>query len=215
MKEADMLKNLPIGIQTFETIITDNYLYVDKTKYVYELVHGGKQYFFRRPRRFGKSLLVSTLKSYWQGKKELFKGLKIEELEKDNPDAWKEYPVFHFDFDKANFKEHGALEKVIDAHLKGWENTYDCNGDGDLLSLRFQSLIKKANEITGLRCVILVDEYDKPLLSVMDDKELEEHNKAVFKGFFSTLKSYDAYIKFAFLTGVTKFSKVSVDGVPG
>ncbi len=205
-----MLKNLPIGIQTFERIREDNYLYVDKTKYIYELVHGGTQYFLSRPRRFGKSLLTSTLKAYWLGKKDLFQGLAVEDLEKDNPDAWKEYPVFHFDFDKDNFKIYDTLEKVLERHLEKWENEYECAKSNDTLSGRFQNLIEKAEEKTGLRCVILVDEYDKPLLSVMDDKELEAHNKEVFKGFFTTLKSSDANIKFVFITGVTKFSKVSI-----
>ncbi len=205
-----MLKNLPIGIQTFERIRTDNYFYVDKTSYVYDLVHSGTQYFLSRPRRFGKSLLVSTLESYWSGKKELFQGLAIDGLEKDNADAWKEYPVFHFDFDKDNFRLHGALEKVLERHLEKWEKDYGCTKSNDTLSGRFQNLIEIAHEKSGLRCVVLVDEYDKPLLSVMDDKELEEHNKEVFKGFYTTLKSYEKYIQFAFITGVTKFSKVSI-----
>ena len=174
------------------------------------MAHNGKQYFLSRPRRFGKSLLTSTLKSYWLGKKELFEGLAIKDLEKDSPDAWKEYPVFHFDFDKDNFKVPGTLENVLDTHLEEWEKTYTCEKGSKSLALRFQALIKKAHEKTGLRCVILVDEYDKPLLSVMDDKDLEEHNKEIFKGFFTALKSSDAYIKFVFITGVTKFSKGSI-----
>ena len=204
-----MVRKLPIGIQDFENIRNDGYLYVDKTEFVYELVHGGKPYFLSRPRRFGKSLFLSTLKAYFEGKKELFEGLRIAELEKENNDAWQKYPVFYIDFNKKNFKEDSALEEVLDEHIRSWEALY-----GDLmadrpLEERFRYVIEKAVETTGKRAVVLVDEYDKPLLEGAD-KAMVEHNKAVFKGFFSTLKSYDHYLKFVFITGVTKFSKVSI-----
>ena len=200
---------LPIGIQDFEKLIENHHIYVDKTEYIYQLVHTNVPYFLSRPRRFGKSLLLSAMKAYWEGKKELFKGLKIEELERDNPDAWQEYPVFYLDFNKNNFKADNALEDVLDAHLAEWEAIYGDEYKDKALPIRFQQVIKKAVESTGKSAVVLVDEYDKPLLEGAD-AEMIEHNKAVFKGFFSTLKSYDKYLKFVFVTGVTKFSKVSI-----
>ena len=205
---ADMRK-LPIGIQDFEKIRKEKFVYVDKTDYIYHLVQSGKPYFLSRPRRFGKSLLLSTFRAYFEGKKELFEGLKIEELERDNTDAWQEYPVFYIDFNKNDFKSNNALEVVLDAHLKEWESNYGDEESDSALPIRFQYLIKKAAETTGKNAVVLVDEYDKPLLEGAD-VEMIEHNKAVFKGFFSTLKSYDRYLKFVFITGVTKFSKVSI-----
>ena len=204
---------LPIGIQSFEDIRQSGYLYVDKTKYIYELVHGGKPYFLSRPRRFGKSLFLSSLRAYWEGKKELFHGLDIERLENESADVnepWEAHPVFYFDFNKASFTQDMALESVLDEHLLAWEQIYGVENANEPLGARFRQLILKANEQTGKKAVVLVDEYDKPLLEVMSDDALEEHNKAVFKGFFSTLKSYDEYLKFVFLTGVTKFSKVSI-----
>lgn len=206
---ADIDRKLPIGIQDFESIRKDGYLYVDKTEYIYELVHGGKPFFLSRPRRFGKSLFLSTLKAYFEGKKELFEGLRIRELESETEDAWQKYPVFYIDFNKNNFKADNALEEVLDAHLREWESIYGDEENDKALPVRFQYLIKKAAETTGKNAVVLVDEYDKPLLEGAD-KDMVEHNKAVFKGFFSTLKSYDGYLKFVFITGVTKFSKVSI-----
>lgn len=202
---------LPIGIQSFEKIRDNQNLYVDKTEYIYRLVHSNAPYFLSRPRRFGKSLLLSTLKAYWEGKRELFDGLKITELEKDNPDAWNPYPVFYFDFNRDNFSQAEALERILDAHLDQWEKQYEVYASKDQsLSVRFQKLLKTAYEQSGRLCVVLVDEYDKPLIETAGNAELIEHNKAVFKGFFSTLKSEDAHIKFIFITGVTKFSKVSI-----
>ena len=204
---GDFDRKLPIGIQDFESIRQEKYLYIDKTEYIYNLVNEGKPYFLSRPRRFGKSLFLSTLRAYFEGKKELFEGLRIAELEKD--DAWQEYPVFYIDFNKNNFKADSALEQVLDAHLREWESIYGNEEEKAPLAIRFQYLIKKAAETTGKNVVVLVDEYDKPLLEGADN-EMIEHNKAVFKGFFSTLKSYDRYLQFVFITGVTKFSKVSI-----
>ena len=206
----DFSRKLPIGIQDFEKLRKEGCLYVDKTEYVYNLVHTGMPYFLSRPRRFGKSLFLSTLRAYWEGRKDLFEGLKIEELEKDNKDAWKKYPVFYFDFNKKNFQRSTALEEVLDEHLRSWESLYGDEFSTRPLEERFRQLLVKAKEQTGLESVVLVDEYDKPLLEAISSTEIEEHNKAVFKGFFSTLKSYDHYLKFVFLTGVTKFSKVSI-----
>lgn len=206
---SDSIRKLPIGIQSFEKLRGEGFVYVDKTEYIYKLVQGGAPYFLSRPRRFGKSLLLSTMKAYFEGKRELFTGLKIEELTKDDPHAWEPCPVFYFDFNKANFRRETALEEVLDDHLSSWEEHYGEEGRKLPLEARFQHLIKRAKEQTERNVVVLVDEYDKPLLEVMND-DIEEHNKDVFKGFFSTLKSYDEYLKFVFLTGVTKFSKVSI-----
>ncbi len=204
-----MRRKLPIGVQSFSILRQENFLYVDKTRYIYELAQNGRQYFLSRPRRFGKSLFLSVLSAYWEGKKELFEGLDIETLEAGRKDAWQVYPVFCFDFNGENYHCDTALEDVLDKMLRGWEHTYNCTPQGTL-SARFQTLLKLANEKTGRRCVVLVDEYDKPLLEALENNELEKHNKAVFKGFFGTLKSYDEYLQFVFITGVTKFSKVSI-----
>ena len=205
-----MKRKLPIGIQSFEKIRDDGFLYVDKTEYVYQLVHNNVPYFLSRPRRFGKSLLLSTMKAYWEGKRELFEGLKIAELESDHPEAWKSYPVFYFDFNGVNYQEKGTLEESLNTQLKRWESNYGCKGENSTLSERFQNLLLSARMQTGLRCVVLVDEYDKPLLDVIENQALQEHNKEALKGFFSTLKSFDEYIQFIFITGVSKFHKVSI-----
>ena len=204
------MRKLPIGVQDFQSLRDDGFVYVDKTEYIYRLTQGSRQYFLSRPRRFGKSLLLSTMRAYWEGRKELFSGLAIERLAEGDEEAWQPYPVFYFDFNKDSYQKNGILEDVLEDHIKEWEKVYGCEDPDALLSERFRSIIRRAVDKTNRRVVILVDEYDKPLLEVMKDPELEEHNKAVFKGFFSTLKSYDKYIRFVFITGVTKFSKVSI-----
>ena len=205
-----MERKLPIGIQGFEKLRTDHFLYVDKTEYVYHLVHNNVPYFLSRPRRFGKSLLLSTMKAYWEGKKELFHGLRIASLEEGNPAAWQAYPVFYFDFNGVNYQARLALEGILDEQLRRWEKEYGIAYSSGSLGERFRNLILTAKEQTGLRAVILVDEYDKPLLDVIDNEELQQHNREVCKGFFSTLKSFDEHIQFIFITGVTKFHKVSI-----
>ena len=206
---AEEFRRLPIGVQSFEIMRQENFLYVDKTSYVCRLAHSGRQYFLSRPRRFGKSLFLSTLKAYWEGKQELFEGLEIAELEKNKEVAFEPYPVFYFDFNGQNYQVDTALEDILAEHLRRWEKIY--GGDGSLpLSERFRNLMAAAKEKTGKGCVVLIDEYDKPLLEVLENDKLEEHNKSVFKGFFGTLKSYDEYLQFVFITGVTKFSKVSI-----
>ena len=204
-----MEKKLPVGIQSFEKIISDNFLYVDKTDYIYELAHNNVPYFLSRPRRFGKSLLLSTLKAYFEGKEELFENLKIKELENANPDAWKEYPVFYFDFNGDNFLKT-SIEAVLDGMLCDWEEKYGNQYRERTLGDRFQKLLELAMKKTGRRCVVLVDEYEKPLLDTIGNPKLQNHIKEVFKGFFSRLKKADAYIHFIFITGVSKFHKVSI-----
>ena len=208
MQNAERL--LPTGIQSFEKLREQNCVYVDKTEYIYRLVHEVTPFFLSRPRRFGKSLLLSTLRAYWEGKKELFTGLAIEHLEADHANAWQPYPVFYFDFNGQDYSGETALEEKLAAHLKPWEQQFGCNADEPSLAIRFRNLLQQAHSATGRRCVVLVDEYDKPLLDLIDVPERQEHNKAVFKGFFSNLKSCDEHIRFVFITGVTKFHKVSI-----
>ena len=199
----------PIGIQSFDQIIEDGYVYVDKTDMLYSLVKSGKIYFLSRPRRFGKSLLVSTLKNYFLGRKELFKGLKIDALEKD----WKVYPVFHIDFNGGEYTIKGALRSAILSYITDWEKLYEIEkGEEELnLGFRFKRILEAAYKKNGLRAVVLIDEYDKPILDVLDyDKDLEEEHRNILKGFYSTFKGADEYLQFVFLTGVTKFSQVSV-----
>lgn len=204
-----MTRKLPIGIQSFEKLRTDGFLYVDKTEYIYQLVHNNVPYFLSRPRRFGKSLLLSAMKAYWEGKKELFADLAIEKLEEDNPDAWEPYPVFHFDFNGDNYLET-PIETVLDSMLCDWETIYGNQYNHRTLGDRFQKLLELAAEKTGKRCVVLIDEYDKPLLDTIDQSDIQNHIKEVFKGFFSRLKKADASIQFIFITGVSKFHKVSI-----
>ncbi len=217
MKEMNVMnaannqnRNLPAGIQDFEKLRELQYVYVDKTEYVYKLVKSSIPFFLSRPRRFGKSLLLSTLKAYWEGKKELFRGLAIEQLEKDNPDAWVPYPVFYFDLNGKDYTKENAMEDVLSEHLIQWEKQYHCESVELSLEGRFANLLINAHKQTGRRCVVLVDEYDKPLLDLIDNPELQERNKSLFKGFFGNLKSCDAHIRFVFITGVTKFHKISI-----
>ena len=207
---AGDVRKLGIGIQDFKKLREGGYVYVDKTEYLYRLVSLSTPFFLSRPRRFGKSLFLSMLRYYWEGEKGLFEGLVIEKLLADDAHAWEPYPVFYFDFNKNNYSVDMALEVVLDDHLSNWEQKYGINEKKEAFSVRFGNVLKTAYEQTGKRCVILVDEYDKPLLEVMTDEDKTEHNRQVFKGFFSVLKSYDSYIQFVFITGVTKFSKVSI-----
>ena len=211
---ATPVRKLPIGIQDFEKLITNGFLYVDKTDYIYNLIQQETPIFLSRPRRFGKSLLTSTMKAYWEGKKELFTNFKIAELEQSSNDpltTWTPHPVFYFDFNGVNYQEgNSALTNKLENNLKDWEAVYGDAFHDRQLGERFHKLLQLACEKTGQKAVVLVDEYDKPLLDVMDKPELEQHNKAVFKGFFSVLKEADKYIKFVFITGVTKFEKVSI-----
>lgn len=196
----------PIGIQDFEKLRTNGYSYVDKSRFVYKLATEGEYYFLSRPRRFGKSLFLSTLEAYFQGKKELFKGLAIYDLETD----WKKYPIFHIDLNTANFREKDSLYMVLNDYLTTWESKYGTRESEATLALRFKGVIARAAEKEGCGVVILIDEYDKPILQTLRDPELQAEHRAQLKAFYSVLKTQDRYIKFAFLTGVTKFGKVSV-----
>ena len=203
-----------IGIQSFAQIREDDYVYVDKTALIYNLVTTGKIYFLSRPRRFGKSLLVSTLKNYFLGKKELFKGLAIDGLETE----WMEYPVFHIDFNGSNFTVPGTLEEILEGTIKGWEREYGKSQDYTDIGKRFAYVLRQAHEQSGKRCVVLIDEYDKPILDMLDtgikderqEQLLEDRNREVLKGFYSVFKAADDDLQFVLLTGVTKFSQVSV-----
>ena len=198
----------PIGIQTFEKIIKGGFVYVDKTDLIYSLVTQGQIYFLSRPRRFGKSLLLSTLRAYFEGKKELFAGLKIDALEHD----WHVHRVFHFDFNGVDFTVPGALHMKIEGYLHDWEKEFGiCSGVDTSLGSRFSRILQAAAEQTGRGAVVLVDEYDKPLLDVLEkEPELLEQNRELLKAFYSVFKLADASLRFVFLTGVTKFSQVSV-----
>ena len=207
----------PIGMQSFDQIREEGFVYVDKTALVYDLVTQGKIYFLSRPRRFGKSLLLSTLENYFLGRKDLFRGLAIESLEKE----WAEYPVFHLDFNAINFTQPYALDETLKGFIDDAEKKYGIKSSLTQFGLRFNQILEAAHEKTGRRAVVLIDEYDKPLLDVMntgipspvvegDVKTLEDYNRNILKGFYSVFKLADKHLKFVMLTGVTKFSQVSV-----
>lgn len=198
----------PIGIQTFSQIIENGFVYVDKTDLVYSLATEGKVYFLSRPRRFGKSLLLSTLRAYFEGKRDLFKGLKIDSLEKE----WHQHTVFHIDFNGIDCTMPDSLQSKLEGYLTIWEAEYDITSVPDFNpASRFEQIIKAAYERSGRGVVVLIDEYDKPLLDVLEkDPELLDKNREILKAFYSVFKQTDAYLRFVFLTGVTKFSQVSV-----
>ena len=196
----------PIGIQNFESLIQDGYVYVDKTALIYQLADTGRYYFLSRPRRFGKSLLISTMVAYFSGKRELFKGLAIEKLEQ----KWTKYPILHLDLNTAKYDTKESLDNVLNDALSAWEKCYGTSPTEVTPELRFKGIVQRACEKTGERVVILVDEYDKPMLQAINDEALTNEYQKTLKAFYSVLKTQDGYIKFAFLTGVTKFGKVSV-----
>ena len=208
----------PIGIQDFKRIVKDGFLYVDKTRLIYDLAHNGSIYFLSRPRRFGKSLLMSTLEYYFKGEKELFKGLAIDKLETE----WETFPVFHIDFNGTNYEGATVLDDKLTDYVSNWERQYGFTpnlklGPGD----RFAQLMAHVHVTTGKRCVVLIDEYDKPMLDVMASEMkvpdtygnmtgIEDVNRNALKAFYSCFKAADAHLRFVLLTGVTKFSQVSV-----
>ena len=196
----------PIGIQTFEKIRKGGFLYVDKTKYVYDVCHPGQFVFLSRPRRFGKSLLTSTFDAYFSGKKELFKGLAIDSLEKE----WNHYPVLHFDL--SDIKKGTAEECELNLHsqLEDFERTYGCEKASDDLTIRFRELVKNISRKTESQVVVLIDEYDAPLLTVLHDSERLEPMRTLLQSFYSPLKKLDQYLRFVFITGISKFSQLSI-----
>ena len=199
-------RNLPIGIQTFEDIRRNNYVYVDKTDFVGKLAYNGKPYFLSRPRRFGKSLFLSTLRSYFEGRRDLFEGLAISKTETE----WKQYPVLYFDFTGKNYASADDLRANLDDILSGYEAIYGKNTESSDVEIRFRNLIKAAHGKTGSQVVVLVDEYDKPLLQNVTNESIEDEIRALLKGFYGNLKGEDAHIRFVFITGVTRFDKVSI-----
>ncbi|MGM9790439.1 MAG: AAA family ATPase, partial [Candidatus Cryptobacteroides sp.] len=186
----------PIGIQNFEDLRRNGYVYVDKTHHIHRLASMGKYYFLSRPRRFGKSLLISTMEAYFQGKKELFKGLAMEELEKD----WKEYPVLHLDLNTGKYMAPGDLDVVLDQHLNNWEARYGVTRKYDDCSARMNDIIDAAYGKTGRQVVILIDEYDKPIVNNLGNEELTDYYRKTLQGFYSVLKAKDGKIRFGFLT---------------
>lgn len=199
-------KNYPIGIQNFESLRKDDFFYIDKTALIYQMVKTGRYYFLSRPRRFGKSLLISTLEAYFRGKKELFAGLAMEKLEKD----WTQYPVLHLDLNARNYEDRNSLLEELNKHLEIWEKAYNSPYGDRKPEERFYQIIRLAHEQTQQRVVILVDEYDKPMLQAIGNEELQKQFREILKPFYGVMKTLDGSIKFALLTGVTKFGKISV-----
>ncbi|MDR1787263.1 MAG: AAA family ATPase [Treponema sp.] len=202
----DFSRKLPIGIQDFEKLRTNGFLYVDKTEYLYRLVNEGTVYFLGRPRRFGKSLLLSTLKAYFEGKRDLFTGLAIEKLERN----WTPRPVIHIDFNFGTFTDFAGFLAGLDDMLRQIEEKWGGNAGDVTPAGRFFSVIRRAVEQCGQKAVLLIDEYDKPLLAHIESGQVQEDIRAALKSFYGVLKSADPYLQFVLLTGVTKFSQVSV-----
>ncbi|MDE6273199.1 MAG: AAA family ATPase, partial [Muribaculaceae bacterium] len=205
IRERNEIK-YPVGVQSFEKLRTEGFLYVDKTKYIYQLIRTGGYYFLSRPRRFGKSLLLSTIEAYYQGRRDLFKGLEIESLTND----WGPHPVLHLDLNNRQYIDNYSLEAQLNARLEEWEEKYGEEKKDRKAEERFAYVIRSAYEKTGKKVVILVDEYDKPLISTLDKPELAECYRSQLKAFYSNLKTMDSYIEMAVLTGVARFSKVSI-----
>ena len=196
----------PIGIQSFEKIRQGGYVYVDKTDLIYKIAKTGQYYFLSRPRRFGKSLLLSTMEAYFRGRKELFDGLAIASLEKD----WTEYPVLHFDLGGASYTDMDSLNDKLGRQLNDLESEYGVVRKYKTLPVRFETIIEAAYRKTGRQVVILVDEYDKPVIDNLGRPELQDKMRETLRGFYGVMKSKDAFIRFGFLTGVTKIGKMSV-----
>ena len=197
-----MIRKYPVGIQNFEDLRKEGYCYVDKTELMYQLVQSGKYYFLSRPRRFGKSLLLSTIQAYFEGKKELFRGLAIEQLEQE----WNIYPILHLDLNAQKYDTPESLYSMLNDALCNWESQYETRSSETTHSLRFQGVIQRAAEKYGQQVVVLIDEYDKPMLQAIGNEALQTEYRNTLKAFYGVLKSCDKYLRFAMLTGVTKFS---------
>ena len=207
----EKLQLLPLGVQDFSILREGDYLYVDKTSLIYELTHTQRAVFLSRPRRFGKSLLLSAIKYYFLGRKDLFSGLAIEQLEEQGKDTWAEYPVMYFSLASGEFMEKDGLAKKLRTSLNDFEEKYELPHDEVTLAIRFAKALENANKKTGRKVVVLVDEYDNPLLKNMTvNPQQEEANRNLYKAFFATLKDCDEYLRFYMFTGVTKFSKISI-----
>ena len=204
MKET--FRRYPIGIQNFEDLRNNDCVYIDKTALIYHLTHTNKIYFLSRPRRFGKSLLVSTLEAYFSGKKELFEGLAMEQLEKE----WTVYPVLHIDFSRTKYTTIEDLQEQLNLYLSEWERTYGKNEEETSYAARLTGLLQRIYQQTGKQAVVLIDEYDAPLLDSNSDSALQGQLRTEMRKFFSPLKAQGQYLRFLFLTGISKFSQMSI-----
>ena len=199
-------RRLPVGIQSFEKLRSEGFVYVDKTALIYKLIQAGVPCFLSRPRRFGKSLLLSTIEAYFKGKRELFRGLAMEQLEKN----WYEYPVLHLSLNAEKYDSKERLADMLERQLQAWEQLYQTGGKGITYSGRFMTVIKQAYEQTGRRVVVLIDEYDKPLLGSFDNSKLQDDFRETLTAFYTVLKDADPWLQFVLITGVTKFAQMGI-----
>lgn len=201
---------MPVGVQDFPSMIEGEYVYVDKTQFIWKMDRVNMTFFLTRPRRFGKSLYLSTLKAYFEGKKELFKGLAIERIKEENNSEWKTHPVLRLDLSSSEYAEEEHLEKILKLHIKMWEDIYEVKTNIEEANLAFSYILQLLHEKFKEKIVILIDEYDKPLIATLENEELQNSYRSTLKAFYSVIKSASSHIHLSFLTGVTKFSKVSV-----
>ena len=204
------IRNMPIGIQSFEAIRTGGYVYVDKTHFIPKLEVLGRAHFLTRPRRFGKSLFISTLQAYFEGRKELFKGLAIEKFKTETGSEWKKYPVLKLDLNAKKYVSKEDIDEILTGHIDKWKYTYGIDFEYKSPESAFAYIIEALYQKFNQKVVILIDEYDKPLIATLENEELHEQYRLILKAFYSVIKSSNDYIHLSFLTGVTKFSKVSI-----
>ena len=204
------IRNMPVGVQSFEIMRTSPYIYVDKTHFIPKLEIVGRAHFLTRPRRFGKSLLISTLQAYFEGRKELFKGLAIEKFKAEVGSEWQSYPVLKLDLNAKKYTKEEHLDEILNEHISEWKQKYNIQFEATAPDSAFAKIIRLLHEKFNQRVVILIDEYDKPLIATLENEELHEQYRSTLKAFYSVIKSSNDYIHLSFLTGVTKFSKVSI-----